>query len=291
MSSGYLSAANMFINKIIVNGVIYNSATTSEWYDRDYYKVKLYSALSDITVANSHAGLRAYKASPKNSVCIYNGIDLSRFEKLKPAKDVELELLKEPKGDRYIVTMVAAFEYRKDYHTLIKAAVKLCSKNKKAIFLLVGDGSTRELIRKEVPAELLDKQILFLGLRDDIESILQITDIGVLSSAPVEGLSNSIIEYMAAGKPVVATKGGGTDELVKDGETGFLTEPKNSDQLAEKIEFLMQQPGLATAMGAKGRKWVVENLDARQMTTSYINLYTKLLNKTRIDATTALIDN
>lgn len=281
MSSGYLSAANVFLNKIIVNGVIYNSATTSEWYNRDYYKVKLYSALSDITVANSHAGLKAYKASPKKSVCIYNGIDLSRFEKLKPAREVEMDILKQPKGDRYIATMVAAFEYRKDYHTLIKAAVALCTKNKKVTFLLIGDGSTRELIRKEVPEALLDKQILFLGLRDDIESILQISDVGVLISAPIEGLSNSIIEYMAAGKPVVASKGGGTDELVKDGQTGFLTDTKNSEQIVEKIETLMAQPELAASMGANGRQWVVENLDARKMTESYIGLYSRLLNKNK----------
>ena len=111
--------------------------------------------------------------------------------------------------------MVAAFEDRKDYDTVIDAAVKLCSDNKKIIFLLIGDGSNKTRIMQKVPAELLDKQIHFLGIRDDIESILQITDVGLLISAPCEGLSNSIIEYMASGKPVIATEGGGTDELVQ----------------------------------------------------------------------------
>ena len=279
MSSAYLSAANVLINKILVNGVIYNAALNSDWYDRDYYKVKFFTAISDITVANSQAGLKAFKASPRKSVCIYNGINLKRFENLKPEREVELDILKQEKGDRYIATMVAAFEERKDYDTVIEAAVKLCSQNKKMIFLLIGRGTTRERIMQKVPAELLNTQIYFPGVRDDIESILQITDVGLLITAPCEGLSNSIIEYMAAGKPVIATEGGGTDELVKDGFNGFLIKNKNRDQVIEKLEILMQDPHLAATMGANGSKWVRENLDVRKMTDSYMSLYTNLVNK------------
>jgi glycosyltransferase involved in cell wall biosynthesis len=279
MSSAYLSAANLFINKKLVNGVIYNAAQNSDWYERDYFKVKFFTAISDVTVANSQAGLKAFKASPRKSVCIYNGINLKRFDNLKPVKDVELDVLKKQKGDHYIATMVAAFEDRKDYDTLIEAAVKLCSYNKKIIFLLIGRGTNRSRIMEKVPAEMLDKQIYFLGVRDDIESILQITDAGLLITAPCEGLSNSIIEYMAAGKPVIATEGGGTDELVKDGFNGFLIKNKNSGQIIEKLETLMQHPQLAATLGANGGKWVRENLDVKKMTDSYINLYKKLVDK------------
>lgn len=279
MSSGYLTAANLFINKILVNGVIYNSAQNSDWYERDYYKIKFFTAISDITVANSHAGIKAFKANPNKSVCIYNGIDLKRFDNLKPVAEVEQNILKRPKGDHFIATMVAAFENRKDYDTLIAAAVKLCSNNSKLIFLLIGEGSTKPGIMQKVPAEMLNKQIYFLGLRDDIESIHQITDVGLLISAPCEGLSNSIIEYMAAGKPVIATEGGGTGELIKDGYNGFLIENKNSDQVVTKIETLMNDRALAASLGANGNKWVRENLDVKRMTDSYIDLYSKLVNK------------
>ena len=278
MSSAYLSAANLFINKKMVNGVIYNAAQNSDWYERDYFKVKFFTAISDVTVANSHAGLKAFKAPAKKSVCIYNGINLKRFENLRPEREVEQDILKQQKGDRYIATMVAAFEDRKDYDTLIEAAVRVCRLNRKIIFLLIGRGTNRTRIMEKVPAELLDKQIYFPGVRDDIESILQITDVGLLITAPCEGLSNSIIEYMAAGKPVIATEGGGTDELVKDGFNGFLIKNQNSEQIAEKIEILMQDPHLAATMGANGNKWVRENLDVTKMTQSYIDLYTKLVN-------------
>jgi glycosyltransferase involved in cell wall biosynthesis len=279
MSSAYLSAANLFINKIFVNGIIYNAAQNSEWYERDYHKVKFFSAIADITIANSYAGLKAFKASSKKSVCIYNGIDLKRFDNLKPAREVELDILKQPKGDRYIGTMVAAFQERKDYDTLVDGAIKMCSENPKMIFLLIGEGPTKERIMQKVPAELLNTQIFFLGMRNDIESILQITDVGLLITAPCEGLSNSIIEYMTAGLPVIATEGGGTDELVRTGFNGFLIENKNSNQVIEKIEALMESPNLAAEFGANGNKWVRENLDVKKMTDNYIDLYRSLVNK------------
>ena len=279
MSSGYLTAAKVFLNKIIVNGVIYNSAQNSDAYDREYFRIRLFTAISDVTVANSHAGLKAYKTSPKNTVCIYNGIDLKRFENLKPVHQVEHEILKKDKADHFVVTMVAAFEPRKDYDTVIDAAVKLCSANKKVIFLLIGEGSTKTRIMQKVPAEMLGTQIHFLGMRDDIESIHQLTNVGLLITAPCEGLSNSVIEYMAAGKPVIASEGGGTDELVQNEKTGYLIENKNSEQVIKKLEILMEDPHLAAIMGESGQKWVQENLDVKKMTDSYIELYTRMIDK------------
>jgi glycosyltransferase involved in cell wall biosynthesis len=279
MSSGYLTVAKMFLNKIIVNGVIYNSAQNSDAYDREYLKIKFFTAISDITVANSHAGLKAYKTSPKNTVCIYNGIDLKRFENLKPIRQVEQDILKKDKSDHFVVTMVAAFEPRKDYDTVIDAAIKLCSYNKKVVFLLIGEGSTKTRIMAKVPAQLLGNQIHFLGMRDDIESIHQLTDVGLLITAPCEGLSNSVIEYMAAGKPVIASEGGGTDELVQNGDTGYLVENKNSAQIIQKLEALMEDPHQAAIMGESGQKWVQENLDVKKMTDSYLELYTRMIDR------------
>jgi glycosyltransferase involved in cell wall biosynthesis len=279
MSTGYLTAANLFLNKIIVNGVIYNSAQNSDAYDREYFKIKLFSAISSVTVANSYAGVQAYKTPAKKTVCIYNGIDLKRFENLKPIPQVEKEILQREKGDQFVVTMVAAFEHRKDYDTAVDAAVKLCTNNQKVIFLMIGEGSTKTRIMKKVPADLLNKQIYFLGMRDDIESIHQLTDVGLLVTAPCEGLSNSVIEYMAAGKPVIASEGGGTDELVQNGVTGYLIENKNSEELVNKVETLMANRKMGSEMGANGQNWVKENLDVMKMTDAYLNLYGKLINK------------
>lgn len=278
MSSGYLMAANLFLHKKIVNGVIYDAAIDSGFYNRNAFKVRLFSHLTKATVANSKAGLRAYKTSASKSVCIYNGIDLKRFDNLQPPADVANRVLGRAKGESFIGTMVASFNKWKDHDTLVKAAIKLCSYNKKVVFLLIGDGPEMLSIKEKVPVSLLGTQIIFLGNRDDIESILQITDVGLLIT-PREGLSNAIIEYMASGKPVIASKGGGTEELVTDGENGFLVEQKNSDEIIEKMEILMQKPELATAMGRKGRQWIVDHFEISRMTVEYISLYKKILNK------------
>ena len=89
-----------------------------------------------------------------------------------------------------------------------------------------------------VPVSLLNK-IIFLGKRSNVESIINIFDVGILltnSKVHGEGISNSIMEYMALGKPVIATRGGGTNEVVIEGENGYLIDPFNEDQLIEKIE-------------------------------------------------------
>jgi glycosyltransferase involved in cell wall biosynthesis len=193
---------------------------------------------------------------------------------------MELQLLGRRKGDSFIAAMVGAFEDRKDYDTVIKAAIKLCSNNKKVIFLLIGVGSNLEAIKQQVPAELMNTQIYFPGIRSDIESILQIIDVGLLI-ASMEGISNSIMEYMASAKPVIGTRAGGTTELVIEGETGLLADEKRSDQIMEKIEMLMQNPQLAKEMGQKGKQRIHEHFDIAKMTETYKQLYNKYTRRNR----------
>lgn len=283
MSSGYLTAANLFLNKAIVNGVIYDAAPDSTYYDRNFFKVRLFAHLSKATVANSRAGLATYKTPARKSHCIYNGVDLRRFENLKPAERMAFEIFGAPKGERFIGTMVASFNKWKDHETMLAAAKELCERNRRFTLLLVGDGPERARIESLVPASLLNNRIFFLGNRDDVESILQITDVGLLIT-PCEGLSNSIIEYMASGKPVIASKGGGTGELVRDGDNGFLVEQKDSAMIIDRIESLMQDEGLCRQMGARGRKWIEDHFEIGRMSQAYIDLYEKLLPEVRLKA-------
>jgi glycosyltransferase involved in cell wall biosynthesis len=281
MSSGYLIAANLFYNKPLINGVIYDAALDSNYYNRHPFKVRLFAHLSKATIANSKAGLLAYKTPASKSHCIYNGIDLKRFDNLKPATEMETSILGAPKGDRFIGTMVASFSKWKDHITLLNAAIKLCTFNSKFVLLLIGEGPEKAAMQRMVPDNLLNKQIFFLGSRSDVESILQITDAGLLIT-PREGLSNSIIEYMASGKPVIASKGGGTAELVNDGQTGFLVEQKDSEGIIRKLEILMNDAKLCQEMGQKGKQWVKENLEASRMSDAYFSLYEKHLPAMRM---------
>ncbi len=144
-------------------------------------------------------------------------------------------------------------------------------------FVAVGDGINLEKFKNIVSQEFQNR-IKFLEKQKDIESIINIFDIGVLSTY-TEGISNSILEYMALGKPAVATEGGGTKELIIDGETGFLVEQKNYIQLADKIEYLLENEKVAVEMGEKGRKRIKKEFGLEKMTNSYVSLYRRLLNQ------------
>src|SRR5262249_41091338 len=133
----------------------------------------------------------------------------------------------------------------------------------------VGDGEALEASRK-IAADV--GAIKFLGKRKNVEEIVETFDIGVLSTF-TEGISNSIMEYMALRKPVVATDGGGTRELVVDGETGFLVPPGNPDALAAKIEYLLDHPDIAKGMGEAGEVRLRREFSITRMVERTAKLY------------------
>ena len=81
------------------------------------------------------------------------------------------------------------------------------------------------------------------------------------------------MEYMVLGKPVIASDGGGTKELVKDGETGFLVPQKDPDALAEKLDYLLARPELCSEMGQKGKDRIYEHFTIERMDQEYLDLY------------------
>jgi glycosyltransferase involved in cell wall biosynthesis len=278
MSSIFLSLIRVTKKFVFINNAIVNAYENMGLLHREYLKIRFSAIFSDHMVANSQAGIKAYRLSSKKASCIYNGIDFGRFENLISPQKVEVEILGKPKGDRFIAAMVGAFEARKDYPTLIQAAILACNNWQDIVFLLIGDGSELEASRNKVPAQFLNTQIFFLGNRDNVESILPIIDVGLLIS-PSEGLSNSIIEYMLSAKPVIATKGGGNKELVKVGWNGFLVDQKSPHQIVSAISRLKNNPAEAQQMGLNGYNWAVASFDNKKVTAKYIELYQKLVNR------------
>ena len=107
-------------------------------------------------------------------------------------------------------------------------------------------------------------------------------DIGVLSTY-TEGISNSVMEYMGLGKPVVVTDGGASNEIVVDGKTGLLTAREDPDDLAEKIEYLLDHPDVARAMGEEGRRRLKAVFSFDKLVTESIAVYSRSLAKKRSD--------
>jgi glycosyltransferase involved in cell wall biosynthesis len=278
MASVFLSISNLFSGIPLVNGVLADAYANLNLKDKHYLRVKLTTPFSSVFISNSKAGILAYNTPPKKSVCIYNGIDFTRFENLKPIHEVENEILGGPKNNRIVIGMIAGFDDRKDFGTLVQVAIKICYARRDLIFVLIGNGPLLEILKASVPTDLLNKQIIFTGKRNDIESIIQLMDIGMLITF-YEGISNAIIEYMAMGKPVIATRGGGTEELVIDAVNGYLVEQKNQEQIIDKLEILLDDVNQRTGMGMRGYRWVREQFDISEKTDQYIALYKKLLVK------------
>lgn len=267
----------------LVNGMVIDTPVRRNFSNKEWFRAQLTFPFSTKVIGNSNAGLKAYGAPKKKSLCIYNGLDLKRFKYLTDRKSLLRELFGVKKDDFFVVGMVAAFAERKDYRTLVKAALQLISLNESYRFVLVGDGPDLSKIKSMVPSSLLFK-INFLGKRSNVESIINVFDVGVLltnSKVHGEGISNSIIEYMALAKPVIATSGGGTNEVVFDEQNGYLIDPENEVQLVEKIEILRKNRPLAQILGNHGLQMVSEKFDLKIMTRNYLSLYTQLINKSR----------
>ncbi len=281
MAAIYSIPAAKILGIKLINGMVVDTPVKRNIINKSWLRARLTFPFSKMIIGNSHAGLEAYKAPANKSLCIYNGMDFTRFKTLKEPSQVLDEIFGKVSTGLFIVGMVAAFEDRKDYATLIKAAVTLVAENEIIRFILVGDGANFNEIKNSVPICFSNK-IIFLGRRPDVESIGNIFDIGVLLTDTRfhgEGISNSIIEYMALGKPVIATRGGGTTEVVIDGINGFLIDPHNNEQLIEKIETLFTQRERGYEMGKVGHKMAVEKFDATVMSNHYIESYDKLIKE------------
>ena len=195
----------------------------------------------------------------------------SHFNRIKTINDEEKTrehyLIKPGK----LVGMVGAFFDRKDYDTYLKAACKYLEKQDDTTFLAIGDGPNLDYFKSTIPKKFRDK-ILFLGMIHDVESVVNLLDIGVLATY-TEGISNSIMEYMVLGKPVIASDGGGTKELVMDGETGLLVPQKDPNALFEKLDYLLARPELCAEMGQKGKNRIHEYFTIERMNKEYLDLY------------------
>jgi len=271
MCSVYSMPIAKLVGAKFINGMIrFSPSNFNIFHHKWFLATKITFMFSDYILSNSYAGLRSYNAPEVKSVCIHNGFD---FDRIKNILDPEYIKAKHNITSINTVGMVARFEKRKDYETYIESAKNILKKRKDVTFLAIGDGETLQYCMDLVPLEY-GENIRFLGKKTDVESIINIFDIGVLVSYE-EGISNSIMEYMALAKPVIATNHGGNDEIVIESKTGFLIRTKDVQILTEKIEYLLDNKDIARAMGRTGKERLEKEFSLEKMTEAYINLYAK----------------
>jgi glycosyltransferase involved in cell wall biosynthesis len=234
---------------------------------------KLLLRLSDARVANSKAGLqsRGFRRDGRGNYVIYNGFDMGRFEAGRTRADSGRKF---GPPEKKVVAMVAEFSDHKDYSTYIRTARLVLARRSDVVFIAVGGGKNLETCKRMAAAG--GEDIRFLGERKDVEAIVSSIHIGVLCTY-TEGISNSVMEYMAAEKPVIVTDGGGSREIVVDGENGFLIPRSNPEALAKKIEWLLDNPALAQEMGKRGKEHLLRHFSLDQLARNCLRMYQEVL--------------
>ncbi len=259
----------------LVNGMVTDARRLSI-LDKTYWLARTTFIFSDRIVANSIAGLKSYKVPEHKGSVIYNGFNFDRLLNLQQQNDIRKQFgLVTP----IIVGMVAGFGERKDYVTLIHSALRILKTRQDVSFLFVGDGPNIDACKKLVP-DSMTSRIIFTGKQRDIESIVSTFTVGVLltnNNVHREGISNSILEYMALAKPVVATEGGGTVEIVENNRTGIVVQNGDVDGVVRAIEYLLANPRIAKKYGEMGRNRVQAEFSIEAMSDRYYTLYKTLL--------------
>jgi len=211
----------------------------------------------------------------KKFVVIHNGVDCGKFLEDFHPEDLRKKLGIDPA--RIVIGFVGRLAEQKGVGYLLQAARLLSGTHSNLQFVIVGEGDLRQQLEAQA-AQLGLSNVLFVGYQCDIPRYMQMFDVFVLPSL-WEGLPVSALEAMAAARPVVATRVSGTSEVVVDGVTGFLVEPRNAEQLKDRLARLIEDPNLRTLMGTVGRKRVTENFSAHSMVAKTEQLYNELLGE------------
>lgn len=209
---------------------------------------------------------------------ICNGVDTERFQPARP-KDVVGDCPWPDAEKRLIIGTVGRMHGVKDQMTLTRAFVELMkrhpeSKNSVGL-IMIGDGPLRGEARQLLDENDLLDQAWLPGERSDIAELMRGFDVFVLPSQ-AEGISNTILEAMASGLSVIATRVGGNPELVAHGKTGFLVEKQSPQELADRLSDYLGDPKLRIEHGNNGRERALQAFSIDAMVKNYLSVYDSL---------------
>ncbi len=207
---------------------------------------------------------------------IYNGQETSQPVRSEEKERLRTEL--DLQENKQVVGLVGSLYPVKGHQYLLAAVPQILKIHPHTTFLIAGRGELELPLKEEVKRCGLEKQVCFLGFREDVSTLLSLLDAFVLPSLS-EGLSMALLEAMAAGKAVVATDVGGNPEVVVDGETGFLVPPRDADALAAKICLLLEDNLQSRRLGENGRARVRQCFSFQAMVNKYQDLYDNCLQR------------
>jgi L-malate glycosyltransferase len=249
---------------------------------------KMACQMADCVVANSTAvrdWLTGIGVPSHHIRVIPNGICVPPLNPSQRDFPIRRQLGIEPTAP--VVAVVARLNARKGLEYFLRAAVSVSKQYPAARFLIVGDSMVDSTYRpslEQLAGELeLKGRVIFTGERTDVPQLLQEVDLSVLPSLS-EGFSNSLMEAMAAGLPVVATNVGGNPEIVQDGVTGILVPARDSKALGDAILAILKSPQLSRQLGNAGRERVAKHFSLESTVRQTENLYLSLIKDKNIAA-------
>jgi glycosyltransferase involved in cell wall biosynthesis len=200
---------------------------------------------------------------------IANGIDVEPFERAKALPPLAFD------GNK-VVGMVARLDLQKGFEYLLRAVRELSSVYSSLKLVIVGEGPDRKAIEDMIRQYSLQSNVILAGQQSDMPGVYATIDIFVLPSLN-EGLPMTVLEAMAASKPVIATRVGAIPSVIKDGENGLLVEARDAGGLRNAIARLLTDPDLCRRIGAAGHDWVSQNYTSEVMSLKYRQMYEEVL--------------
>jgi L-malate glycosyltransferase len=249
-----------------------------DWYQGSKQKwLRRIQNLSNVVLTNATPIRDALIAedgfAPAKLCVIHNGVDTSRFQRGKRDRE---RLLPNAGNGKFVVLVGNMHTDVKGHPWLIAAAPAVLREFPETRFVFAGDGEARPVFEKQVADLGLQRNVAFLGRRDDIPDVLASCDIAVLPSR-AEGLPNAVLEYMAAGLPTIASRVGGNVELIEDGQTGLLVPREDSAALSDAMLLLLRDPDLSLRISTNGRRLAVEHYSFERLVREVSGLYSELL--------------
>jgi len=257
----------------LVNSQITSAKKGDSLFSIPHIAARFNLKYSDIVTSNSLAGLSSYNYYQNGKYrVVYNGINMQRFQNL-PLRSI----IKKRFGlyTKYALVMAASFSDNKDYGRYISICNIIERKRNDITFYAVGDGNNLSLMKDRAKTENI-RNIRFTGYINNIEELISICDIGILmtnSSIHGEGISNSLLEYMALGKPVIANDAGGTKEIVTNNWNGYLFRNETNEEIADKIIELIDNKAKREAFGKNSKVIIDRYFTIDIMGTSFEKLY------------------
>jgi glycosyltransferase involved in cell wall biosynthesis len=269
-------ASNAKSGKLVFTEHNTHNRRWNKWYFKavDKYIYHKYEAIVAIT-DDVKKNLSQWQPGIKDSIrTIFNGINIASFNDIKAADRVTLLSSLSIPGGAALLMMTARFDKQKNHKTIIES-MPLLPEN--YYLLLAGDGPERGNMEALATSLGIAARVKFLGFRADVLSLMKSTDVNILSSN-YEGLSGVTLESLCSGKPFLGSNVTGIQNVVPDER--FLFENNNTAQLAQKIQQIINDPSLATAMAATGLEFV-KGFDINKMIAKHIALYKSLQKNQR----------